>query len=431
MKLAIIGTGYVGLGVGVCFADLGQSVTCVDVDKGKINKLKRGIPTIHEEHLPEKLQINLKKGRLNFTTSLGEAIQEVEVIFIAVGTPQDKNGKADLRYVLQVARDLGKKINAYKVIVNKSTVPVGTGKMVRKEISKNYKGEFDVVANPEFQREGTALEDFLHPDRIVLGFENTKTKALPIMRKLYASFKAPLVITNLESAEMIKYAANSFLASKISFINEIANLCDNYDADVKMVARGMGLDKRIGEQFLEPGPGYGGSCFPKDVAALYYFAKASGYWFRLLDAVTEINQHQREVVVTKIKDILNGRLRNQTVAILGLAFKPNTDDVRESPSLDVINLLLKRGAKIQAYDPIAMNNARNVLGNKVRFCKTAYSCAHNADVLVVLTHWPEFYHLNLAKIGKALRHKNIVDARNLFEPAKIKALGFNYRGMGR
>lgn len=431
MKLAIIGTGYVGLGVGVCFADLGHTVTCVDIDQRKINKLNKGVPTIHEEHLPEKLSRTLKKGKIRFTTSMASGIQEAEIIFIAVGTPQDKNGKADLRYVLKVAHDLGKHLKEYKVIVDKSTVPVGTGTLVRKEISKNHQGPFDVVSNPEFQREGTAISDFLHPDRIVLGFESRRARAVKIMKKLYQSFKAPLVITNLESAEMIKYAANSFLALKISFINEIANICDNYECDIKMVARGIGLDSRIGKKFLVPGPGYGGSCFPKDVTALYYFAKAGGYWFRLLDAVIDINKHQREIVVSKIKDILNGRLSGKTAAILGLAFKPNTDDVRESPAIDIINLLLKRKMKIQAYDPIAPKNARQILGNKIRYAKTPYTCAINADVLVILTAWKEFADLNLKKIKQGLRKPNIVDAWNIFKPSRLKKLGFRYLGVGR
>lgn len=431
MKIAIIGTGYVGLGVGVCFAALGHQVTCVDVDKNKINKLKRGIPTIYEERLPKMLKENLKAKKISFTTSLTQGIKGVKVVFIAVGTPQDKEGRADLKYVLQAARELRKKLKDYKVIVTKSTVPVGTGKMVRQEIKKYYKGKFEVVSNPEFQREGTAIQDFLNPDRIVLGFESPKGQAIKIMKELYAPFKAPLVITNLESAEMIKYAANSFLALKISFINEIANLCDNYQADVKMVAQGIGLDSRIGKKFLEPGPGYGGSCFPKDVSALYYFAKAGGYWFRLLDAVIKINKHQREVVVSKIKNILGGKLKDKRVAVLGLAFKPNTDDVRESPAIEIIDLLLKRKAKIQAYDPIANNNAKKILGQRIRYFQNPYNCAQGAQVLVVVTDWPEFKKLNLRKIKSLLTAPNIVDARNIFEPEKVKKMGFNYVGMGR
>lgn len=431
MKLAIIGTGYVGLGVGVCFAHLGHKVTCVDVDKSKITKLKRGIPTIYEKNLAPMLKKNLGLGRLFFTTSLAQGVKEAEVIFIAVGTPQDKNGKANLRYILQVARRLGKNIKEYKVIVDKSTVPVGTARMVRQEIEKNYQGEFDVVSNPEFQREGTAISDFLHPDRIVLGFENPKARAVKIMKKLYLPFRTPLVITNLESAEIIKYAANSFLALKISFINEIANLCDNYNADVKMVARGIGSDSRIGEKFLEPGPGFGGSCFPKDVAALSYFAKAGGYWFRLLDTVMDINKHQREIVVSKIKNILGGRLHNKKIAVLGLAFKAGTDDVRESPAIDIINLLLARKAKIQAYDPVAVDNARQVFGKKIRYFMSPYTCMRGADVLVILTDWPEFKKLNLNKIKNLLGKPNIIDARNILEPEKVKEKGLNYMGIGR
>jgi len=431
MKLAIIGTGYVGLGVGACLADLGHNVTCVDVDRAKIAKLKKGIPTIYEEHLPEMLKKNLAAGRINFTASLPDGIRDAAVVFIAVGTPQDKNGKADLKYVLQVARDLGKNLKDYKVIVDKSTVPIGTGKLVREEIEKNYQGEFDVVSNPEFQREGTAINDFLYPDRIVLGFENPESPAIKIMREVYAQFKAPIVITNLESAEMIKYAANSFLAVKISFINEIANIADNYEADVKMVARGMGLDSRIGDKFLEPGPGYGGSCFPKDVAALYHFASSGGYWFNLLEAVMKINKHQREIVVAKIKNILGGRLKDKKIAVLGLAFKPNTDDIRESPAIDIINLLLKRGVKIKAYDPIAAENARKALGKKITFANDPYRCLTGADVLLIATDWPEFKKLNLTKIKKLLKTPKIVDARNMFEPDEIKAKGFEYVGIGR
>lgn len=431
MKLAVIGTGYVGLGVGVCFADSGHKVTCVDVDKAKVTKLKKGIPTIYEEHLPEMLKKNLNGGRINFTTSLSEGLKDAAVVFIAVGTPQDKNGKADLRYVLQVARDLGKNLKDYKVIVDKSTVPIGTGKMVRGMVAKNYKGKFDVVSNPEFQREGTAISDFLHPDRIVLGFEKPNAPAIEIMKKLYTPFKAPLVITNLESAEMIKYAANSFLALKISFINEIANICDNYEADVKMVAKGIGLDSRIGDKFLDPGPGYGGSCFPKDVSALYYFARAGGYWFNLLEAVMQINQHQREIVVAKIKNILDGKLQDKKIAVLGLAFKSHTDDVRESPAIDIITLLQKRGAKIKAYDPIAANNARKVLGKKISYAGDPYLCAKGSDVLLIATDWPEFQNLSWTKIKRIMRTPNIMDARNILEPAKIREMGFKYVGIGR
>ncbi len=431
MKLAIIGTGYVGLGVGVCFADLGHKVTCVDVDKAKVTKLKKGIPTIYEEDLPEMLKKNLANGRINFTTSLSQGIKEAAVIFIAVGTPQDQNGKADLRYVLQVAHDLGKNLKNYKVIVDKSTVPIGTGKMVKQTIAKNYKGEFDVVSNPEFQREGTAISDFLNPDRIVLGFEKPNSHAVKIMKELYAPFKKPLVITNLESAEMIKYAANSFLAIKITFINEIANICDNYEADVKMVAKGIGLDSRIGDKFLEPGPGYGGSCFPKDVSALYYFARAGGYWFNLLETVMQINKHQREIIVAKIKNMVDGKLQGKKIAVLGLAFKPNTDDVRESPAIDIIQILLSRKAKIKAYDPIAKDNTHKILGKKITYSGNPYLCAKGNDVLLIATDWPEFKNLNWKKIKKLLKAPNIVDARNILEPAEMKEMGFKYVGIGR
>lgn len=431
MKITIIGTGYVGLGVGVCFANLGHNVTCVDVDQKKIDQLKKGVPTIYEEHLEEMLKKNLAIKRINFTDSLQEGIEKGDIIFIAVGTPQDKNGKADLKYVLQVAKDLGQNLKGYKIIVDKSTVPIGTGKLVRAAIAKNYSGEFDVVSNPEFQREGTAIEDFLHPDRIVLGFEDKNAKAIKTMKDLYASFKAPMVITNLESAEMIKYAANSFLALKISFINEIANICDYYDADVKMVARGMGLDTRIGDKFLESGAGYGGSCFPKDVAALFYFARAGGYWFSLLDTVMKINKHQREIIVSKIKNLLDGKLQNKTIAVFGLSFKKNTDDVRESPAIDIINLLLKRGSKIKAYDPIAVNNAKKILGSKIIYSRDPYSCVKGADALLLATEWTEFIHLNYKKIKSLLKKPNLIDGRNLLEPDEIKAIGFKYVGVGR
>jgi len=431
MRLAIIGTGYVGLGVGVCFANLGHRVSCVDLDKNKIAKLKKGIPTIYEEQLPEMLKRNLKAKRISFTSSLVQGIKDAEIVFIAVGTPQNKNGKADLKYVLRVAHDLGKNLKDYKVIVDKSTVPVGTGKLVLKKIRKNYKGNFDVVSNPEFQKEGTAINDFLHPDRIVLGFENQRSPAIKIMKELYKKFKAPIVITNLESAEMIKYAANSFLALKISFINEIANLCDNYDADVEMVAKGIGLDSRIGEKFLQAGPGYGGSCFPKDVSALYYFAQAGGYWFRLIDATMQINKHQREIVVSKIKNALAGRLQNKKIAVWGLSFKENTDDVRESPAIGIINLLLKRKSKIQAYDPIAASNAKKILGSQIRYSQNPYTCSKEADALVVATPWPEFKKINFKKIKSLMREPNIIDARNILKPKELEKMGFNYVGIGR
>src|SRR3989344_9367585 len=431
MKISIIGTGYVGLGVGVCLADLGNKVTCLDIDENKIKKLKLAQPTIHEERLPQLLKKNLSRDGLFFTTNYNEAVKDAEVIFLAVGTPQKKDGQAELKYLKQALIAIAKRLEKYTVIVNKSTVPVGTGKMSRELIAKYYKGKFSIVSNPEFQREGTAIDDFLRPDRIVLGFEEENSPAVVIMKKLYAKIKAPSLLTNLESAEMIKYAANAFLATKISFINEIANICDSNEADIKMVARGMGMDTRIGEKFLVAGLGYGGSCFPKDVSALYKIAGANGYWFQLLEAVININKKQSQRVIMKVKQLLGRDLKDNQIAIFGLAFKAGTDDVRESPAIDVIKQLLKLGAKVIAFDPEAQFNAKKILGDRITYARTMNDALRNSEALIIATEWPQFARVSPQRVKYLMKLPNIIDGRNLLDPARFKQAGFNYLGIGR
>jgi len=439
MRIAVIGTGYVGLVTGACLAEFGMFVTCVDIDEKKIERLKKGEIPIYEPGLDDIVAKNIKEGRLNFTTNTAEAVRNNLVIFIAVGTPSGEDGSADLRYVDQAARDIASNLNGYKVIVNKSTVPVGTGQRV-KNIIKSIAGEnsrFDVVSNPEFLREGAAVNDFLRPDRIVIGAESEE--AIAIMKDVYSAHylnEAPFVITNIETAEMIKYASNAFLALKVTFINEVANLCEYVGADVHKVAKAMGMDGRIGPKFLHPGPGYGGSCFPKDTRALSYIAKSKGYNFQIVDTVIKVNEEQKLRMVDKILRLLGAQknenaLKDHTFAILGLAFKPNTDDMRESPSITIINELLKLGAKINVFDPEAMQNAKEYFGNSVNYAKGEYESVKDTDCLVIVTEWNQFRKLDMEKIKSLMRQPNLADLRNIYDPNKMRALGFNYTSVGR
>jgi len=429
MKICIIGTGYVGLVTGCCFSDLGHHVICVDKDRAKIDLLLQGKMPIFEPGLEELMKRNQKKGRLSFTTDLKSAIRKSEVIFIAVGTPSKKDGSADLTYVENVARQIAVSLTHYRLIVEKSTVPVQTGKWVERTIALHVKKgvKFDVASNPEFLREGSAVHDFTHPDRIVLGVESAKARA--ILTKLYKPLRAPIVYTDIKSAEIIKHASNSFLATKVSFINAIANICEAVGADVVQVSRGMGLDRRIGPQFLEAGIGFGGSCFPKDLAAFRKIAKDAGVDFGLLESVSKINKLQRELFCKKIEKSL-WNLSGKRLGLLGLSFKPNTDDMREAPSIDIIKMLQKEGAHIKAYDPQAREGVTKLMKG-IKRCKTAYEVARGSDALIILTAWDEFKKLDLKRIKKLLNKPLIIDGRNMFSPEKMKALGFKYVSIGR
>jgi len=484
MNICIIGTGYVGLVTGTCLADFGLSVTCVDQDEQKISLLNSGGVPIYEPNLEVLIKKNISAGRLTFTTDLEKAVKQSKVIFIAVGTPSNDDGSANLKQIETVAQQIAASMNEYKVIVNKSTVPIGTATKIKEIINKYQsksiipasssvipakagihpsspsplRGEggvrvkppsviarseatkqsqptskpfdFDVVSNPEFLREGSAVYDFTHPDKIVIGTESAH--ALKIMQEIYRPLyliDTPFVITNPETAELIKYACNAFLATKITFINEIANLCDKVGADVHQIAKAMGLDGRISPKFLHPGLGYGGSCFPKDTEALYHFASTCGYDFKLLKGVISANKRQRELMTEKIKYHL-GDLKGKTIAILGLAFKQNTDDIRKSPAVDIIRLLLKEGANIRCFDPLAINNTRKILPS-LTYCQDEYETAQGSDVLVIATEWNQFRNLDLLKIKKILKTPILLDLRNLYEPATLKSLGFTYEGVGR
>lgn len=428
MNVVVIGTGYVGLVAGPCFAKFDNKVTCVDIDKKKIDLLKKGVVPIYEPGLDEVIKFGIKEKTLFFSTSLEEAMKDAEVIFIAVGTPSRKDGRADLQYVDAVSEEIGRYLKRYTVVVNKSTVPVGTGKRVADIIKKNYRGKFDVVSNPEFLREGSAVKDFLEPDRVVVGANSKKAK--DIMLDLYEPIDGVKITTNVESAEMIKYASNAFLATKISFINEIANVCERVGADVEMVAHGMGTDSRIGPKFLKAGIGYGGSCFPKDVNALNQIAGTEGYDFKLLKSVIEVNNKQRLYFVDKIEEQL-GAIKDKTIAVLGLAFKSNTDDLRESASIDIVRMLVGLGAKVRAYDPIALENAKKQLGREVVFYKDPYEAIKNSDALIVSTEWPEFIELDFKKVKKLLNLPLVFDGRNILLPEKVKKAGLKYFGVGR
>jgi UDPglucose 6-dehydrogenase len=432
MKIAVVGTGYVGLVTGTCFAETGNDVTCVDIDVNKVQKLTNGEITIYEPGLSKLFLRNLKEERLRFTTNLEEGIKEAEIIFLALPTPPGADGSADMKYVLGVADHLGKILTSYKVIVDKSTVPVGTAERVREEVAKNYKGEFDVVSNPEFLREGVAVDDFMKPDRVVVGTSSERAKK--VMEDLYNPFVRqgnPIIFMDERSAELTKYAANSFLAAKITFMNEIAQLCERLGADVDMVRRGVGSDERIGRRFLFPGIGYGGSCFPKDVQALVKSSKDVNYEFKMLNAVMDVNEKQKLHLIPKIKRYFNDDLRNKRFALWGLAFKPNTDDIREAPSLYMIDALLNEGAQLVVFDPEAMNNVKNVVGDKIEYAENQYDALKGADALIIATEWNEFRTPNFLKIVTNLKSKVIFDGRNLFDIAAIKELGFYYESVGR
>jgi UDPglucose 6-dehydrogenase len=432
MHLGIIGTGYVGLVTGVCFAEFGLNVTCVDKDRKKIAALKKGIVPFYEPGLEELLKKNLSTGRLSFSAKVADAVDSALVVFIAVGTPPRGDGSADLKYVESVAKGIAARLNGYKVIVTKSTVPVGTGQKLRQIISKSLKGrvDFDIVSNPEFLREGAAIEDFMRPDRVIIGAHSQQ--AVAIMRDLYRPLyliETPFVITDVQSAELIKYASNCFLATKVSFINEMANLCEKVDADVHTVAKGMGFDRRIGPKFLHPGPGFGGSCFPKDLNALHQIARNNQSPLRIVEAAVQANEAQRNLMVKKIKTAM-GSLEGKKIAVLGLSFKPNTDDIRDAPSVFIINRLIEEGAKPRVYDPVAMENAKAVLP-KVSFSKDPYSAAKGAHALVIVTEWNEFRNLELHRIKKLLKEPYFFDLRNIYEPARMKEEGFKYFCVGR
>jgi UDPglucose 6-dehydrogenase len=432
MKIAVVGTGYVGLVTGTCFAETGNDVTCVDIDKKKVEKLSSGQITIYEPGLEKLFLRNVKEERLRFTTSLYEGVKDAEIIFLALPTPPGEDGSADLKYILGVAKDLGELMTDYKVIVDKSTVPVGTAEKVYAAISKTYVGDFDVVSNPEFLREGVAVEDFMKPDRVVIGASSERARK--VMGELYAPFVRsgnPVIYMDVRSAELTKYAANSFLATKISFMNEVAQLCERLGADVDMVRRGIGSDDRIGKRFLFPGIGYGGSCFPKDVQALVKSSNEVGYDFQILNAVMDVNEKQKLHLLPKIKKYFNNDLKGKRFALWGLAFKPNTDDIREAPALYIIDALVKEGASVCAYDPEAVNNVRALLGDKIQYAENQYDCLEGADALIIATEWNEFRTPNFLKIVTALRNKVIFDGRNLFETDAIKELGFYYESVGR
>ncbi len=429
-KICVIGTGYVGLVTGTCFSDLGNNVMCLDVNEDRISSLNKGIMPIYEPGLEQLVEQNVKAGRLTFTTDYKEALKDVEIAFIAVGTPSGVEGEADMQYVRSAAEAIADLVDQPIIIVNKSTVPVGTGDWVHEIITKKREGkplEFSVVSNPEFLREGSAINDFMEPDRVVLGSENSE--AAQKVAKLYAPLRCPIQITDIRTAEMIKYASNAFLATRISFINEIANMCEELGADVKEVAFGMGLDKRIGHAFLDAGLGWGGSCFPKDVKALAHMAVLHGTHPQLLQAVMEINRNQRRRVVVKLRKALGG-LNDKVIGVLGLSFKPNTDDIREAPAIEVIHLLQNEGAIIQAYDPQAMENVNEEL-HRVKLCSNAYEVAEGSDALLLATEWNEFKQLDFSRILDLMQTPIIIDSRNLWDPDRLKEMGFTYFGVGR
>jgi len=430
MNICIIGAGHVGLVSGACFADLGNNVICVDSDKKKIKHLKSGRMPIYEPGLEELVKRNVMEGRLTFGSMVKEGVRKSDVIFICVWTPPKNGGEADLTYVEDVSRQIALSMPSYRLIVEKSTVPVNTGEWVERTVKEfNKRGiRFDVASNPEFLREGSAIEDFMHPDRIVLGVKSKKARDLLV--ELYKPINAPVVITDIKSAEIIKHASNSFLAAKISFINAVANICDKVGADVIEVAKGMGLDKRIGEKFLEAGVGFGGSCFPKDLSAFLRISEKAGYEFGMLKETERINQEQRRLFVNKIEELV-WNLSDKTIGMLGLSFKPDTDDIRQAPSIDIISMLLKEGAKVKVFDPEAMDKVKALFRKDVRFCKDAYMVARDSDCLAVVTDWNEFKDLDFKRIKKLMKRPAVVDGRNIYDPAEMKKLGFRYVGMGR
>ena len=432
MKISVIGTGYVGLVTGTCLAETGNEVICVDIDKDKVDKMRNGAVPIYEPHLDVLFERNIKANRLQFTTSLDEGLEHGEIIFLALPTPEDEDGSADLSYVLNVSKLIGEKIKEYKVIVDKSTVPVGTAEKVKETISENAQCNFDVVSNPEFLREGYAVDDFLKPERIVIG--SSSERATKLMQKLYNPFVRsgnPIIIMDEKSAELTKYAANSFLATKITFMNEIANYCEKVGADVDKVRAGMGTDSRIGKRFLFPGIGYGGSCFPKDVKALKKAGLDKDYDFKILNSVIEVNEKQKTILIPKIENQFNHNLTNKKLAIWGLAFKPETDDVREAPAIYLMNELLSRGAKLSVYDPEAMQNIKKQFGDKLTYCESMYDALTDADALVICTEWSIFRTPDFNKVKQLLKQNIIFDGRNLYDLEDIKKEGISYISIGR
>ncbi|HVF50245.1 MAG TPA: UDP-glucose/GDP-mannose dehydrogenase family protein [Pyrinomonadaceae bacterium] len=432
MHIAVVGTGYVGLVTGACFAEFGVDVTCVDVDAGKISRLLEGIMPIYEPGLDQLVAKNVQAGRLHFTTDLRSAIEQGLVIFLAVGTPPRADGSADLRFVEEAARNIAEHMNGYKVIVTKSTVPVGTGEHLRRLIKEHQteSHNFGIVSNPEFLREGAAIGDFMRPDRIVIGSRDEE--AIAIMRDLYRPLfliETPFVVTSVEAAELTKYAANAFLATKISFINEIANLCDRIGCDVHDVARAIGMDNRIGKKFLHPGPGFGGSCFPKDTSALVAVAREYESDSLIVDAVIEVNRRQRAAMITKIEKLV-GDLQDKLVAVLGLSFKPLTDDMRDAPSIDIIHGLIERGARVRAYDPVAIPHAQKVLPD-IEYAEDEYDAVTGADALIFMTEWNQFRALDMQRVRELMRSPKIADLRNIYEPSNMREMGFDYVGVGR
>ena len=436
MKIAIVGTGYVGLVSGACFAEMGADVTCIDVDKRKIEMLRKGQIPIYEPGLEELVARNVADGRLHFSTELGECLDQVEIVFSAVGTPPDEDGSADLRYVLEVAREFGRKINRYTLLVTKSTVPVGTAQKVRQAVAEELAArgaevEFDVASNPEFLKEGDAIDDFMKPDRVVVGVESERAKQL--MERLYKPFMMNnyrMIFTDVASAEMIKYAANSMLATRISFMNDIANLCEIVGADVNMVRKGIGADARIGSKFLYAGCGYGGSCFPKDVKALIRTAEQRGYRMQVLEAVEAVNERQKGILYEKFEREFDGEVEGRCVAMWGLSFKPETDDMREAPSLVLIERLLSAGCRVRVFDPIAMDEARRRLGDRVEYCASKYDALEGADALMIVTEWKQFRLPNWARVAEAMKGGVVIDGRNIYERHEVEAAGLKYLRIG-
>ncbi len=432
MKITVIGTGYVGLVAGACLADMGNEVICIDNDINKINQLKNGVIPIYEPGLEELVKANSKEGRLSFSSDLDNAVKISQVCFIAVGTPQGEDGSADLKYVFDVAKSIARAMNGYKVIVNKSTVPVGTAQKVEQIVKENTNHPFDVVSNPEFLKQGNAVDDFLHPDRVIIG--SNSDKATQIMQDIYAPFFRTgnrVIVMDVKSSEMTKYASNSFLATKISFMNEIANLCEKVGADAQMVRIGMSTDSRIGNKFLFPGLGYGGSCFPKDVKALVKTGMENNCEMKIVAAADEVNKKQREIFVNKILKRFNANLQGKTIGIWGLAFKPKTNDMREAPAITIINKLLEYGAKIQAFDPKAIESAKFHFGDKITYCDTAYDALKNADCMVLLTEWNEFRRPDFERIKELLKSPIIFDGRNQYDENRLKQKGFEYYQIGK
>lgn len=432
MKISVFGTGYVGLVAGTCFASMGNDVVCVDIDEKKIKALKKGIIPIFEPGLRDLVELSAKQERLHFTTDTREGVEKSDIIFIAVGTPEDHNGRADLKYVYAVAESIGKYQNSYKVVVDKSTVPVGTAEEIKKRILKNQRKKYDVdvVSNPEFLREGEAIKDFMNPDRVVIGADTEKARK--IMENIYkgiARTNKPILFTDTKSAEMIKYASNAMLASRISFMNQLAPLCEKVGADIKAVAKGMGLDERIGPRFLQAGVGYGGSCFPKDVMALMHTMKDNGLHYEIIKAVDEVNERQKKSILPKLMKHMPN-LKDKKIAVWGLAFKPKTDDLREAPSLVIIKQLLDEGAKVRAFDPVAQENAQKIFP-KIEFGKNPYDTLKGCDALILVTEWDEFRNLDKQKIKSLLKQPIVIDGRNVYEPKEMAELGFVYEGVGR